>query len=234
MVKITHDELPEEGAGENCAVCFEATQFWYVKNDVPLCPACARKIRTTQIPTKSQWCEAVAQRETHAMDAIGGADYALNAPSAPLAFEDALLKQALAAVRNRSADTSSALNAVPVAAYVIDRYGVLQHFNNECIRFAGRMPQVGRDMWCVTWKLFTVDGAPLPHDQCPMATAIQERRAIRNLAAIAERPDGTRLQFRPFPTPLMDGNGILIGALNILLTSQTSDKPSVARYSAVV
>lgn len=233
MVKITHDELPE-CAGENCCVCFEPTQFWFVTNDVPLCPACARKIKAKHIPTKDQWCEAVARRETHAMDAVGGADYALNAPSAPLAFEDALLKQALAAVRSRSGDTSTALNAVPVAAYVTDRHGVLQHFNQECIRFAGRTPQVGRDMWCVTWKLYTVEGAPLPHDQCPMATAIKERRAVRNLAAIAERPDGTRLKFTPFPTPLMDGNGILIGAMNILVTSQTSDLTPVNRTREVV
>jgi PAS domain-containing protein len=186
-----------------------------VKNDVPLCPECARKIKAKHIPTKDQWCEAVAKQETYAMDSVGGPDYALNAP---LAFEDILLKQALDAVRNRSGIISSALNAIPVAAYVTDQHGVLQHFNDECIRFAGRTPQVGRDMWCVTWKLYTVDGEPLPHDECPMAIAIKEKRAIRNLAAIAERPDGTRMTFRPFPTPLMDGNGILSGAMNIFLT----------------
>jgi PAS domain-containing protein len=218
MIKIIHDELPDECPGENCCVCFEPTHLWYLKNDVPLCCECARRIKAKHIPTKDQWCEAVAKRETHAMDTVGKPDYALNAPSAPLAFEDDLLQQALAVVRDRSGNISFALNAIPVAAYVIDRDGVLQHFNDECVRFAGRTPQVGRDMWCVTWKLYTLDGEPLPHDQCPMAIAIKEKRAVRNLAAIAERPDGTRINFRPFPTPLMDGNGNLIGAINIFLT----------------
>jgi PAS domain-containing protein len=193
-------------------VCFEPTHLWYRRNDVPLCPDCARKIKAKHIPTKDQWCEAVAKLETYAIDSVGLPDYALNAP---LASEDIILKQALAAVR--SGNISAALNAIPVAAYVTDGHGVLQHFNEECIRLAGRTPQVGRDMWCVTWKLYTVDGEPLPHDRCPMAVAIKERRAVRNLAAIAERPDGTRINFRPFPTPLMDGNGILIGAMNIFL-----------------
>jgi PAS domain-containing protein len=218
MIKIIHDELPDECPGENCCVCFEPTHLWYIRKDVPLCCKCARKIKAKDIPTKDQWCEAVAKRETYAIDSVGGSDHALNAPSVPLSFEDALLKQALDAVR--SGNISSALNAIPVAAYMIDRHGVLQHFNEECVRFAGRTPQVGRDMWCVTWKLYTVDGEYLPHDQCPMAIAIKERRAMRNLAAIAERPDGTRMHFRPFPTPLMDGNGVLTGAMNIFCPDQ--------------
>lgn len=63
-----------------------------------------------------------------------------------------------------------------------------------------------QDRWCVTWKLFTNEGRPLPHDQCPMATAIRERRSIRGLTAIAERPDGRRVNFRPYRTPLFDAN----------------------------
>ena len=50
---------------------------------------------------------------------------------------------------------------------------------------------LGSDEWCVTWKLYWPDGTPLPHDQCPMAVALKEGRAIRNAEAIAERPDGT-------------------------------------------
>ena len=50
-----------------------------------------------------------------------------------------------------------------------------------------------------------------------MATAIRERRSIRGLTAIAERPDGRRVNFGPYPTPQFDANGAFTGAINLLL-----------------
>ena len=63
----------------------------------------------------------------------------------------------------------------------------------------------------------TDNGAPLPHDQCPMASAIKEQRSIRGVTAIAERPDGRRVAFLPSPTPLFDAAGEFTGALNLLV-----------------
>ncbi|MEO8300964.1 MAG: histidine kinase, partial [Rhizomicrobium sp.] len=78
-------------------------------------------------------------------------------------------------------------------------------------------PAVGKDRWCVTWKLYTDSGEPLPHDKCPMADAIRGRCEIRGATAIAERPDGTRVRFMPFPTPLFAANGAFEGAINMLI-----------------
>jgi two-component sensor histidine kinase len=50
-----------------------------------------------------------------------------------------------------------------------------------------------------------------------MAIALKEDRAIRGAEAIAERPDGTRVPFIPFPTPLHDASGALVGAVNMLV-----------------
>jgi len=69
----------------------------------------------------------------------------------------------------------------------------------------------------VSWKLYRPDGTPLPHDQCPMAVALKEGRPIRNAEAIAERPDGSRVPFIPYPTPLRDSNGKIVGAINMLV-----------------
>jgi hypothetical protein len=44
------------------------------------------------------------------------------------------------------------------------------------------------------------------------------------MAAIAERPDGTHVRFLPYPTPLFDGDGNLIGALNMLV--ETTAEPA--------
>ena len=44
----------------------------------------------------------------------------------------------------------------------------------------------------------------LPHGECPMALAIKEKKPNRGFEAVAERPDGTRVPFIPYPTPLFD------------------------------
>jgi PAS domain-containing protein len=50
-----------------------------------------------------------------------------------------------------------------------------------------------------------------------MAVALKERRPNRGTEAIAERPDGTPVPFLPYPTPLFDSTGALIGAVNTLV-----------------
>src|SRR5918996_1869985 len=80
-----------------------------------------------------------------------------------------------------------------------------------------RLRELGTDSWCISWKLYWPDGTPLPHDQCPMAMTLKEDRPIRGYEAVAERPDGTRVHFVPYPTPLHDDTGKLIGAVNMLV-----------------
>lgn len=108
------------------------------------------------------------------------------------------------------------LQALPAAIYTTDAGGRITFFNQACIEFAGRSPKIG-DMWCVTWKLFWPDGTPLRHEDCPMAIALKENRPIRNVEAVAERPDGSRICFMPYPTPLRDNSGKLVGAVNMLV-----------------
>ena len=54
-----------------------------------------------------------------------------------------------------------------------------------------------------------------------MAIAIRENRPVRDVEAIAERPDGSRICFAPYPTPLRDETGALIGAVNMLVDITT-------------
>jgi PAS domain S-box-containing protein len=108
------------------------------------------------------------------------------------------------------------LDALPAAVYVTDAEGTIVYFNRAAAELAGREPAIG-EKWCVSWRLYSADGTPLPHDQCPMAVALREKRAVRGIEAIAERPDGTRVPFIPYPTPLFDANGELIGAVNLLV-----------------
>lgn len=110
-----------------------------------------------------------------------------------------------------------ALDQLPVPIYTTDAEGHVTFWNRACIAFAGREPELGTDRWCVTWRLFTTDDEPMPHEDCPMATAIKEARSVRGQIAIAMRPDGTRKAFTPYPTPLFDKDGRLTGAVNMLI-----------------
>jgi PAS domain-containing protein len=130
---------------------------------------------------------------------------------------DSILHAAIAAMREGGDRLFQALDEVAAPIYVTNADGIITHYNKACIAFAGRTPRVGEDAWCVTWKLYTSGGQPLPHDQCPMAVAIREGRAIRGQGAVAERPDGTRVQFMAYPTPLLDGRRNVIGAVNLLV-----------------
>ena len=133
------------------------------------------------------------------------------------AHAERLLDSVLRAVERGGEDLFAALEALDAPIYLTDPNGVITYFNTACVTFAGRVPVVGKDRWCVTWKLYTADGEFLPHDQCPMAVAVRDRAPIRGVTAWAERPDGERVQFMPYPTPILGDKGELQGAINILI-----------------
>jgi PAS domain S-box-containing protein len=108
------------------------------------------------------------------------------------------------------------LEALPAAVYTTDAEGRITFYNQAAVELSGHRPKLGSH-WCVTWRLYWPDGTPLPHDECPMAIALKENRPVRGAEAIAERPDGTRVPFIPYPTPLRDASGALVGAVNMLV-----------------
>jgi two-component sensor histidine kinase len=66
-----------------------------------------------------------------------------------------------------------------------------------------------------------------------MAIALKEKRPIRGMEAIAERPDGTRVPFIPYPTPLYDQQGQLAGAVNMLV-DVSDHKHAEAQHAMLV
>ncbi|MDP8980078.1 MAG: PAS domain S-box protein [Acidobacteriota bacterium] len=126
-------------------------------------------------------------------------------------------RQAEEALRESGRRLHELIEAIPAAVYTTDADGRITFFNQAAVDFSGRVPELGTDSWCVTWKLYNTDGTPLPHDQCPMAVALREKRPVFGCEAVAERPDGKRRVFTPYPTPLFDGEGRLTGAVNMLV-----------------
>jgi two-component system, chemotaxis family, CheB/CheR fusion protein len=69
-----------------------------------------------------------------------------------------------------------------------------------------------------------------------MALALREKRPIRGMEAVAERPDGIKVPFIPYPTPLHDASGEVIGAVNMLvdITDRKRAEEAARRLAAVV
>ena len=109
------------------------------------------------------------------------------------------------------------LEALPAAVYTIDAEGRITFFNEAAADLWGCRPELGKSEWCGSWRLYWPDGRPMRHDECPMAVALKEGRPIRGAEAAAERPDGTRVPFLAYPTPLRDRSGALTGAVNTLI-----------------
>jgi two-component sensor histidine kinase len=95
--------------------------------------------------------------------------------------------------------------------------GRITFYNEAAAELWGCRPEIGAASWCGSWKLYHTDGTPMPHHLCPMALAISQRQAIRGAEAVAERPDGTRVTFVPYPTLLHDSSGAVVGAVNMLV-----------------
>jgi|CZKR01.1.fsa_nt_gi PAS domain S-box-containing protein len=128
------------------------------------------------------------------------------------------------------------IDALPAAIYTTDAEGHLTHFNPAALEFSGRVPELGTDQWCISWKMFRADGTPLPLDECPMAIALREGRIHDGIEMIAERPDGTRIWFTPYPRPLHDVHGKVVGGINMLLdiTERKKSEEADSLLAAIV
>jgi PAS domain S-box-containing protein len=109
------------------------------------------------------------------------------------------------------------VESLPAALYTTDAEGRITFYNDAAATLWGRRPRIGEDWWCGSWQIYWPDGTPMAHDECPMAVALKTGKEVRGAEAIAERPDGSRYWFEPYPTPLFDEAGVLTGAVNMLV-----------------
>jgi PAS domain S-box-containing protein len=128
------------------------------------------------------------------------------------------------------------LDVVPAAIYVTDAGGRIVYCNDAAIQLWGRRPRIGETTFCGSWKLYHPDGTPMAHEECPMAVALRTGLAVRGTEAILERPDGSHVPFLPFPTPVHDTFGNVIGAINLLvdITDRKRAEQDTQRLAAIV
>ncbi|WP_447599396.1 PAS domain S-box protein [Nitrospira sp. Nam80] len=126
-------------------------------------------------------------------------------------------KRAEAALRESERRYRQLIESLPAAVYTCDAEGRITLFNQAAAALWGRKPELGKDRWCGSMRIYGLDGTPMPIDQCPMAIAMRERRPIRDIEILIERPDGTKRNVLPHPDPIMDASGSVIGSVNMLL-----------------
>ena len=71
------------------------------------------------------------------------------------------------AAGSQTIESRAVLDSLPIAIYTTDADGWITYWNQACVDFAGREPQLGEDRWCVTWRLFTQEGESLPTMSAP-------------------------------------------------------------------
>jgi PAS domain S-box-containing protein len=128
------------------------------------------------------------------------------------------------------------LDALPIAVYMTDADGAITFYNEAAATLWGHRPELGSSHWCGSLKLYWPDGRPLQHDACPMARSLKEGKEVRGVEAVAERPDGSRIPFRPYPTLLRDTAGKITGAVNLLVDISEHKRAEIetARLAAIV
>ncbi|HYE53947.1 MAG TPA: PAS domain S-box protein [Chitinophagaceae bacterium] len=152
-------------------------------------------------------------------------------------FQDiTALKEAELALRESEAKYRNLIHTLETPLYTTDADGRITLFNKAAADLWGRNPEIGKDLWCGSYRIFNPDGSDLPLEQCPMAVCLKERRPVRGEEILVVRPDGTIRNVAPHPQPLFDKDGNMIGAINMLIDitdikrSETALRESEARY----
>src|SRR5690606_33925693 len=109
------------------------------------------------------------------------------------------------------------LDLLPVAVCLCDADGYIAGYNEAAVSLWGRRPEPGNELWCGSWRIYDLDGSPLPLDSSPMAETLKSGKPASRREIIIEQPDGTRINVLSHPHPLFDEKGVLIGGINVLV-----------------
>lgn len=108
------------------------------------------------------------------------------------------------------------IDTLPVAVYTVDENGFVNLYNKAAVELWGREPELEKELWCGAYQTFSMDGHELSEDECPMAIAFREQRALSE-ESFVKRPDGNLRHVVANPQPIFDGSGQVTGALNVVI-----------------
>lgn len=109
------------------------------------------------------------------------------------------------------------LASLSVPAYTTDVEGKITSYNEAAAAFWGLRPEIGESKWCGSWRLYHPEGASLSHHDSALAVTLRTGRPVVGAEAVAERPDGHRVPYMPYPNLLRNAAGEVIGGVNVLI-----------------
>lgn len=142
------------------------------------------------------------------------------------------------ALRKSEVQFRRLLDTLPVAVYTCDADGLITYFNERAVEVWGRAPKLNDpvERFCGSYRLYSSDGALIPHDKCWMAHAIKENKVYEGREIVIERPDGSRLTVLAHANPFYSEAGKLLGAVNMLvdIADRKQAEAAMAQMAAIV
>lgn len=140
-------------------------------------------------------------------------------------------KPAFADATPGHSDLSALLQGLPTAACTVDADGLITFYNEAAKALWGREPRLcdPEERYCGSYRLYSVDGEPIPHAECWMALALRAGTAYLEREIVVERPDGQRRKALAHARPLQDSSGRILGGVNYLVDITREDRHRLRR-----
>ncbi|MFI5452950.1 PAS domain S-box protein [Pedobacter sp. UC225_61] len=124
----------------------------------------------------------------------------------------------------------------PLAMYTCDASGRVTFFNKAAAILWGREPELLKEYWCGSWKIYYPDGRPMDLDSCPMALTLKQGKPHAGEEIVIQQSDGAFRSLLVYPSPVFDENNVLLGAYNTLvdITDKKSSDEKHEILSAIV
>lgn len=133
-------------------------------------------------------------------------------------FQDiTFLKKTELALKDSESRYRKLVDNLQTPLYTTDAEGRVTLFNKAAGDLWGREPDIGKDLWCGSYRILNLDGTKLPLEECPMAICLKEQRPVYGREILVVRPDGSIRNVAPHPQPLFDESGKMTGAINMLV-----------------
>jgi PAS domain S-box-containing protein len=129
----------------------------------------------------------------------------------------ALLERSNQQLRNQEGAFRRLLGALPAAIHTTDTAGRITYYNKAAADLWGVSPELHKDRCSDLGRLYHADGSLVPPDECPTTVCLVQCRPIEGREALFERSDGTRIPIIPYPAPLTDEKGAVVGAVSMKL-----------------
>ncbi len=111
------------------------------------------------------------------------------------------------------------LDTLPAAAYTCDVTGLITYCNRNAVDVWGRTPRINdpADRFCGSYRLYYSDGRVMPHDECWMARTLKDQASYNGQEVVIEQPNGAIRWALAHANPMLDAEGRLLGASNVLV-----------------